>query len=418
MSTDQTTSAKLLAAFDGRDAVDYTTLVGQLDASPRTIRRHLQRLVAAGALHRIGHGVYDRKLYEPTLNPEAQELWAQLQASDADAHITGFDLLAGFAHQFVYDYLHLVYCHPPHLSGLASELSGSGWSVLPAGPMRRFATESERSVVLRGQTHEEGRYPVENHLARPEKAWVDLLREARRSKLAFDFGELGRILAAMERAGARQGTLSGIRTASRVPRVAARHQRRAPAGQRRAAPASGGLRGVSTPAEHAELFKSPWVADPGLLEQSMREARVSDRYTAELAAWCAEIHEHLRELAGALGIELLLMGGNGASLRFDAVAQRGSRDNDYLTAATPENIGRLKTLQTSDKTRGGTRDHLPRATPHIRNPYGGGRRAAAHTPVLDGPRGLQDHPDIYAHYQPAENEAEIVDRAFAPPADS
>ncbi len=73
----------------------------------------------------------------------------------------------------------------------------------------------------------------------------------------------------------------------------------------------------------------------------MREARVNDRYTAELAAWCAEIHEHLRELAGALGIELLLMGGNGASLRFDAVAQRGSRDNDYLTAATPQNIGRL-----------------------------------------------------------------------------
>lgn len=208
MSTEETTSAKLLAAFDGRDAVDYTTLIGQLDASPRTIRRHLQRLVAAGALHRIGHGVYDRKPYEPTLNPEAQELWAQLQASDADAHITGFDLLAGFAHQFVYDYPHLVYCHPPHLSGLASELSGSGWSVLPAGPMRRFATESERSVVLRGQTHEEGRYPVENHLARPEKAWVDLLREARRSKLAFDFGELGRILAAMERAEARQGTLA------------------------------------------------------------------------------------------------------------------------------------------------------------------------------------------------------------------
>ncbi len=98
---------------------------------------------------------------------------------------------------------------------------------------------------------------------------------------------------------------------------------------------------MSTPAEHAELFKSPWAADPGLLEQSMREARVSDRYTAELAAWCAEIHEHLRELAGALGIELLLMGGNGASLRFDTVAQRGSRDNDYLTAATPENIGWL-----------------------------------------------------------------------------
>lgn len=41
---------------------------------------------------------------------------------------------------------------------------------------------------------------------------------------------------------------------------------------------------MSTPAERAKLFKSPWVTDPGLLEQSMREARVNDRYTAELAA--------------------------------------------------------------------------------------------------------------------------------------
>jgi len=35
------------------------------------------------------------------------------------------------------------------------------------------------------------------------------------------------------------------------------------------------------------------------------------------------------------------MGGNGAALRFDAVRQRGSRDNDYLTAAAPADIERL-----------------------------------------------------------------------------
>lgn len=52
---------------------------------------------------------------------------------------------------------------------------------------------------------------------------------------------------------------------------------------------------------------------------------MSDRFTAELAAWCAEIHEHLRKLADELGIGLLLIGGNGAALRFDAVKQRGSR---------------------------------------------------------------------------------------------
>ncbi len=98
---------------------------------------------------------------------------------------------------------------------------------------------------------------------------------------------------------------------------------------------------MSTLGEHVGLFKADWIANPELLEQRMRTAGVADRYTAELAAWCAEIHEHLRELAEELGIELLLMGGNGASLRFDAVKQRGSRDNDYLTAATPEDIKRL-----------------------------------------------------------------------------
>ena len=35
------------------------------------------------------------------------------------------------------------------------------------------------------------------------------------------------------------------------------------------------------------------------------------------------------------------MGGNGASLRFDVIRQRGSRDNDYLTAATAGDIKRL-----------------------------------------------------------------------------
>lgn len=42
---------------------------------------------------------------------------------------------------------------------------------------------------------------MRDHLALPEKAWVDLLREVRRSHLGFDYGELGRILRALERAG-------------------------------------------------------------------------------------------------------------------------------------------------------------------------------------------------------------------------
>ena len=54
-----------------------------------------------------------------------------------------------------------------------------------------------------------------------------------------------------------------------------------------------------------------------------------------------EVHEHLHDLEDTVGVELLLMGDNAASLRFDAIQQRGSRDNDYLTTASHTDIGRL-----------------------------------------------------------------------------
>jgi hypothetical protein len=92
---------------------------------------------------------------------------------------------------------------------------------------------------------------------------------------------------------------------------------------------------------HLHLFKADWVSDPTLLEKSIKDAKFSDKFTAELAAWCVEIHEHLRDLQTGLGIELMLMGGNGASLRFEAAAQRGSRDNDYMTAADRKEIDKL-----------------------------------------------------------------------------
>ena len=91
--------------------------------------------------------------------------------------------------------------------------------------------------------------------------------------------------------------------------------------------------------EHLDLFKADWIARPDLLAQRIRAAGVSDRFTAERAAWCAEIHEHLRVLVDELDIDLLLMGGNGAALRFDAVKQRGSphgeRRSDSRRSAQP-----------------------------------------------------------------------------------
>jgi hypothetical protein len=98
---------------------------------------------------------------------------------------------------------------------------------------------------------------------------------------------------------------------------------------------------VSIPEEHLGLFKADWIGDPGRLKTLARRNKYNDLFTAEIAAWCAEVHEHLRDLEGSVGVELLLMGGNAASLRFAAVQQRGSRDNDYLTAASHADIARL-----------------------------------------------------------------------------
>ena len=98
---------------------------------------------------------------------------------------------------------------------------------------------------------------------------------------------------------------------------------------------------MSISAEHLSLFKADWIGDPDRLKALARRHKYNDLFTAELAAWCAEVHEHLHDLEGPVGVELLLMGGNAASLRFDAIQQRGSRDNDYLTAASHADIGRL-----------------------------------------------------------------------------
>jgi len=92
---------------------------------------------------------------------------------------------------------------------------------------------------------------------------------------------------------------------------------------------------------HLDLFKADWISDPEQLKTLAQKSKYNDLFTAEIAAWCAEVHEHLREAEPEVGVELMLMGGNAASLRFDAIAQRGSRDNDYLTIASHTDIQRL-----------------------------------------------------------------------------
>lgn len=238
--TEDRASARLLELIGDRDAVDYATIVRDAGMPPRTLDRQLSALVTEGTLFRWARGVYSRRPLEPELNVEGGELLMLLRDSDADAHLTGFDVLARYAHQFAYGYTHLVYCHPPHISGLANELSGEDWQLLPAGRHAHLGGPRERTVIVRGQTHDERRYPVRDHLALPEKAWVDLLREVRRSHLGSDYGELGRILHSMERTGVPLGKLrTYARNVGYLAWVEATVGERAPAGIEQAQLAAG-----------------------------------------------------------------------------------------------------------------------------------------------------------------------------------
>lgn len=82
------------------------------------------------------------------------------------------------------------------------------------------------------------------------------------------------------------------------------------------------------------LFKLDWILQPEILEEQVKRYGLHDRLTLEISAWCAELNAQLEPMARRAGLDLILMGGNATALRMDVTAQRGSRDNDYLTTAT------------------------------------------------------------------------------------
>jgi hypothetical protein len=98
---------------------------------------------------------------------------------------------------------------------------------------------------------------------------------------------------------------------------------------------------MSIPASQRHLFKLDWVRNPELLAEQQRVTGITSQYTAEIAAWCVELHQQLQDLAHEMGLHLLLMGGNGAALRMDISSLRGSADNDYLTSASPQDVQAL-----------------------------------------------------------------------------
>lgn len=98
---------------------------------------------------------------------------------------------------------------------------------------------------------------------------------------------------------------------------------------------------MNIPTSQRHLFKLDWVRNPTLLAEQQRVTGITSQYTAEIAAWCVELHQQLQEFAHDMGLHLLLMGGNGAALRMDLSSLRGSADNDYLTSASPRDVQAL-----------------------------------------------------------------------------
>ncbi len=183
-------------------------LRSELGLSERTLYRRLGELVADGSLYREGRSRYTTRRPTVAVSGEALQIVRVIERLDAEAHLSGYDILAGFAHQFTFDYPHLVCCHPPHFDGLVAALVSKRFVVLAAGPGALRGPLMSRTVLLRRQPLIEQETLVRGSLATPEKAWVDLLRETRRSQLAIDYGELGRLLRAMTEYGVNQRALA------------------------------------------------------------------------------------------------------------------------------------------------------------------------------------------------------------------
>lgn len=186
-----------LAAKHG-GTVTAGQLRDELRVSERSVQRTLSRLVSAGELVRLSRGRYAEHAPDGVAGDgPARDIVQVIGRLEADAHLSGYDVLAGFAHQFVFDYPHLVCCHPPHSDALAAALARKRFVVRPAGPGALAGPMTGRMVLLRRQPAIHSRTLVQGVIATPEKAWVDLLRETRRSGAPFDYGELGRLLRAM-----------------------------------------------------------------------------------------------------------------------------------------------------------------------------------------------------------------------------
>lgn len=196
-------------------------------AVPRSlVHRRLDELMQSGKLERVRRGLYRLPSSRPEVAGRGQRIVDLLDRAALDAHVTGLGVLLPYVHQFVRDFPQLVYAEPLALRAVEDELADEGFVVVLLGGGARAGQTTVEDVssltLLRAQPNAD-QYGVHDYIAPIEKAWVDLLREARRGTFPMQFAELGQILRNMVEAGAdlkrlkqyarRQGYLEWVRQA-------------------------------------------------------------------------------------------------------------------------------------------------------------------------------------------------------------
>ena len=89
------------------------------------------------------------------------------------------------------------------------------------------------------------------------------------------------------------------------------------------------------------LFLTPFPSDPQSAQAQGLKNGLNNRDACEVSAWCWELAAQVEALAKQMGLRLVLIGGTAAQLRVAVGFQRGSRDDDYLTDASPAQIASL-----------------------------------------------------------------------------
>lgn len=179
-------------------------LVRDLGVSDKTIARKLAELVRLGILDDIVAGrVALADSSQLQISEEGREIVSALRDEGLDAHLTGFDLLANRAQQFIFEFPHLVYSEPYAYDATENALVQREFVVIPARSASSVkAPNQSRLVMLREQSEAERRYGVTANLAPLEKAWVDLFREVKSGDFRFDIGEVKQLLIAIIGSGA------------------------------------------------------------------------------------------------------------------------------------------------------------------------------------------------------------------------